>query len=304
MPEMMRVVRYNVTGPPSVLVIEEHPVPQPGEGQVLIKVHAAGVNPTDTNQRRGERNVVPPATPGSDVSGIVAALGPGVAEFQVGDAVFGSARGSYAEYAVAAVDGLAPKPDTLSFDEAASVPMGARTAWGGIFTTADLQPGQRLLVTGASGGVGIYAVQLGHWKGAEVIGTTSAANAELVRSLGADTVIDYNATPTELAAEDVDVVFETVSYETQERAWQALKPGGIMIGITHQPSEETLPPEGFRFGRPGHTPGAMRLIADLFEQGLLRTIIRKVLPLEQAAQAHELSETHHGAGRIVLRVSS
>ena len=202
-----------------------------------------------------------------------------------------------------AVDTIALKPAKLSFDEAASVPMGARTAWGGIFSTADLQPGQRLLVTGASGGVGIYAVQLGHWKGAEVIGTTSAANADLVRSLGADTVIDYNTTPIEVAAEDVDVVFEAAGYEIQERAWQTLKPGGIMIGITHQPTDETIPPPGYRFGRPGHTPNGMQLIADLINQGHLRTVIRQVFPFEQVVQAHELSETHHGAGRIVLHIS-
>jgi NADPH:quinone reductase-like Zn-dependent oxidoreductase len=237
---------------------------------------------------------------------VVEAVGPGVTEWQPGDLVFGIGRGTYAEYAIAPSASLAPKPAALTFGEAASVGLAARTAWGGLFNLGDLQPGQRLLVHGAAGGVGVHAVQLGKWRGAEVIGTASAANVDLVRSLGADTVIDYNATPFESVVEDADVVFATVGGDVIDRSWQVLKPGGILIPIAGRPpSEETAQQHGMRLARPGVTtapPDVMARVADLLVAGTLRPVVRAVFPLEQARQAQELSETGHGRGHIVLQV--
>jgi NADPH:quinone reductase-like Zn-dependent oxidoreductase len=192
---MMRAARFHEYGPAQNLVIEEVPRPEPQAGEVLVRVHAAGVNPVDWKIRRGYlKDFMPvplPFTPGLDLAGIVAAVGPDVTTVQPGQAVFGRGSGAYAEYAIAPANALAPKPHALSFDQAATIPVGASTAWAAIFDVAGLQAGQRLLVHGAAGGVGLYAVQFGRWAGAEVIGTASAGNVEFVRSLGAQTVVDY-----------------------------------------------------------------------------------------------------------------
>ncbi|MSQ23006.1 MAG: NADP-dependent oxidoreductase [Chloroflexi bacterium] len=303
----MKAIRFHENGGAEVLVLEDAPRPAPGEGEVLVRVHAAGVNPVDSAIRRGSfGSATLPGTPGLDLAGVVEAVGPGVTAFAPGQMVFGNGRGCYAEYALASAAALALKPANVSFDEAGSVGVGARTAWGGLFEVGGLQAGQRLLVHGAAGGVGIYAVQLGKWKGAEVVGTASAANFDLVRSLGADTVIDYNATRFETMVEDADMVFDTVGRETQERSWQVLKPGGILVAITGRPSEEMAQQHRVRLGRVGPTsapPDVMQRIAELLEKGLLRTVIRKVFPLSEAREAQILSETGHGAGRIVLHVN-
>src|SRR6266487_589209 len=222
--DTMRTVHFYAYGGPEQLVMEHVPRPEPEAGEVLVHVYAAGVNPIDWKIRKGffkdVRPVPLPFTPGSELAGTVEALGPGVTAFEIGQAVYGrGAKGAYADYAVVPTDSLAHKPHNISFDQAASVPVGARTAWIALFSLADLQPGQRILVHGAAGGVGNYAVQLARWKGAHVIGTASFNNLEFVRSLGAETVIDYNATPFEEVAHDLDVVVDTVGGETQDRSW-------------------------------------------------------------------------------------
>src|SRR5258706_2246124 len=195
----MRTVHFYAYGDPEQLVVEQIPRPEPQAGEVLVRVHAAGVNPIDWKVRKGlfkdVRPVPLPFTPGSELAGTVELLGLGVTAFEIGQAVYGrGAQGAYADYALIPADSLAPKPRTISFDEAASVPVGARTAWLALFSLADLRAGQQVLVHGAAGGVGNYAVQLARWKGAHVIGTASQNNLEFVRSLGVDTVIDYHAT--------------------------------------------------------------------------------------------------------------
>ncbi len=310
MPEgTMRAVRFHDYGPPEVLVIEEVPRPQPGEGQVLVRVYAAGVNPIDWKLRRGDmrrfRPLELPAIPGIDLAGTVEATGPGVTAFQPGQAVFGSGSGAYAEFALAPADNLAPIPGKLSFDEAAATPIGARTAWTSLFDAAGLQPGQRLLVNGAAGGVGHFAVQLGRWKGAHVIGVASTANLDFVRSLGAGEVIDYTTTPVESVAHDVDVVLETVGGAGTERLLAVLRPGGVIVSIAGPVPEAAAQERGVRVARP--TPPAslgalLRQIAELIEAGTLQPVVGRVFPFEQAAQAHALSETGHGRGRIVLHV--
>jgi NADPH:quinone reductase-like Zn-dependent oxidoreductase len=306
----MRAVRFHDYGPPEALAVDEAPRPVPGEGEVLVRVHAAGVNPIDCKLRAGYlKDFMPvqlPYTPGYDLAGTVEAVGPGVTEFTPGQAVFGRGAGSYAEYAIAPATALAPKPVNITFDQAATIAIGGVTAWAGLFDTAGLQPGQRLLVQGAAGGTGSYAVQLGRWKGAHVIGTASARNLDAVRSLGAEQAIDYTATPVEQAVSDVDVVFDAVGGETMERSWQLLKPGGILVEVAGMPSEETAQQHGVRTSgvqAPPVIAGILQQLAELIESGTVQAEVGRVFPMEEAAQAQALSETGHGRGRVILHIT-
>lgn len=309
----MRAVRYHEYGAVDRLTLDEIPRPEPGEGQVLVRVHAAGVNPVDGNLRTGNFHAIYPLDlpyiPGFDLAGTVEAVGPGVRPFRPGDAVFGIAHGSYAEYAVAQAGDLAFKPRRLSFEQAAAVPMGAITAWTGLFTVADLRPGERVLVHAAAGGVGLFGVQLAVWKGAEVIGTASTDNVEFVRSLGAHTVVDYTAEDFEDMVRDVDVVLDNVGGEVQVRSWQVLKPGGFLLAVTG------LEPDGedratvhdvrasYFIGVDDNCGETLAQIAALIDAGRIEPTIQEILPLNQAREAHRLLETRHGRGRIVLRVA-
>jgi NADPH:quinone reductase-like Zn-dependent oxidoreductase len=306
----MRAVRFHDYGPPEALVVDEVPRPVPHEGDVLVRVHAAGVNPIDWKFRAGHlKDFMPlqlPHIPGFDLAGIVEAVGPDVTGFTVGQAVFGRGAGSYAEYAIAPATALALKPASITFDQAATIAIGGVTAWAGLFDTARLQPGQRLLVQGAAGGTGSYAVQLGRWKGAHVIGTASSRNLDAVRSLGAQEAIDYTATPVERAVSGVDVVFDTVGGETMEQSWQLLKPGGILVEIAGMSSEESARQHGVRTSgvqAPPVISDILRQIAELIESGVVRAEIGTVFPLEEAVQAQALSETGHGRGRVVLHIT-
>ena len=305
----MRAVRFHDYGPAEALVLEGVPRPEPKEGEVLVRVRAAGVNPVDWKLRRGDmRNFRPlplPAIPGIDFAGTVEALGPGVNAFQPGEAVFGSGSAAYAEYAVAPTTNLALKPSNLTFEQAASVPIAARTAWTSLFDAAGLAAGQRLLVQGAAGGVGLFAVQLGRWKGAHVVGTASTGNVDFVRSLGAEQVVDYTATPVERVVQDADVVLDTVGGEGTARLLQTLKPGGVIVCIAGRVPEELAQQRGVRIGRaapPASLGALLQQIAGLIEAGTVVPVVGQVFPLAEAAQAHRLSETGHGRGRIVLHV--
>ena len=220
----MRTVHFYAYGGPDQLVMEYVSRPELQAGEVLVRVYAAGVNPIDWKIRKGFfkdiRPVPLPFTPGSELAGTVEALGPSVTAFEIGQAVYGrGAKGAYADYAVVPADSLAYKPRNISFDQAASVPVGANTAWMALFSLADLQAGQQVLVHGAAGGVGNYAVQLARWRGAHVIGTSSFNNLEFVRTLGAEIVIDYNTTTFEQVAHDVDLVVDPIGGQTQDRSW-------------------------------------------------------------------------------------
>lgn len=312
----MRAVHFYAYGGPEQLVVEHVPRPAPQVGEVLVRVYAAGVNPIDWKIRKGffkdVRPVPLPFTPGSELAGTVELLGPGVTTFEIGQAVYGrGAKGAYADYAVIPADSLAPKPRTISFDEAASVPVGARTAWLALFNLADLQAGQQVLVHGAAGGVGNYAVQLARWKGAHVIGTASFNNLEFVRALGAEIVIDYHTTPFEQVAHNVDVVVDPIGGETQERSWPLIKPGGMLVAVGHPPAEDLAAKHAVRTAstvldqrvplRLSTEP--LREISSLIESGLLLPQPGRVFPLEEAAQAQALSENGHGRGRIVLHIA-
>jgi NADPH:quinone reductase-like Zn-dependent oxidoreductase len=307
----MRAVRFHEYGPPSSLVVDLVPRPAPRAGEVLILVHAAGVNAIDWKFRAGYlKQFMPlelPHTPGLDVAGTVVVAGPGVTEFAAGDDVFGRGSGSYAEYAIASVATLARKPAGLTFEQAATLPIGGVTAWVGLFDTAHLEAGQRVLVQGGAGGVGSIAVQLAHWKGAYVIATASAGNADHVRALGADEVIDYAATHFEEVVRNVDVVLETVGGEITERSWGVLKPGGIMVVVAGMPDAEKATSLGVRTSSvrpPEVTTPILDELATLAASGALVPQVGPVFPLADAAQAHTTSETGHGRGRIVLQVAS
>ena len=312
----MRTVHFYTYGGPEQLVMEHVPRPEPQVGEVLIRIYAAGVNPIDWKIRKGlfkdARPVPLPFTPGSELAGTIEALGPGVTAFEIGQAIYGrGAKGAYADYAVVPADSLAYKPHNISFDQAASVPIGARTAWMALFSLADLQAGQKVLVHGAAGGVGNYAVQLAHWKGAHVIGTASFTNLEFVRSLGADTVIDYNTTLFEHVAHDVDIVVDPIGGETQDRSWPLIKSGGILVAIGHPPAKDMAAQHGVRTASttldqrvPPRIPTEPLLeISGLIDAGILLPQVGKVFPLEEAAQAQALSETGHGRGRIILHIA-
>jgi NADPH:quinone reductase-like Zn-dependent oxidoreductase len=303
----MHAVHTEDYGGPEVLKLVEAPVPQPGEGQVLIRVHAAGVNPADWKYLSGVMKKYMPLSfpwmPGLDGAGVVEALGAGVTQFRPGQAVYGPMAGAYAEYTVAPASDLQIKPDRLSFEEAASVPVGALTAWGSLIDTVNVQPGQKVLVQGAAGGVGLFGVQIARWKGAQVIGTSSSANVDFVRSLGAE-AIDYSEGPFEKIVHDVDVVFDTVGGDIPQRSLQVLRRGGTLVTVAAQWPEDFGKAEGIRAVRGGRAAVAsLKDITQLIEEGKIKTAVFKVFPLADARQAQELSKTGHGRGRIVLHIA-
>src|SRR5258706_5788215 len=276
--EMMRAVRFHSFGPPEVLVVDSIPrPPSPGEGQVLVHVRAAGVNPFDVGLRAGLlQNRVPitlPGIPGVELSGTIEEVGPGVTSLVKGQAIYSNTvgnigNGSSVEYMLLPINTVFPMPHNLDFDHAASVAHGARTAWSGLFEYADLQPGQRLFVQGGTGGVGMYVVQLAHLKGAHVITTTSTANVEFAHALGADEVIDYTQTKFDEVVKDVDMGYDNLGGEIMERSWQTLKRGGTLISATGFPSEETANKFGVRSARvmfPKDLPAILEQVTTLVE---------------------------------------
>lgn len=306
----MRAVRFHEFGPPSVLVVEEIDRPEPASGEVLIKVHDAGVNPIDWKLRAGSMQqympVTLPRTPGLDVSGTVASVGADVSDFNVGDKVFGRGAETYAEYAVAPVATLAHIPEGVSFEQAATLHVGGVTAWLGLFDSAHLEAGQRVLVQGGAGGVGSVAVQLAHWKGAYVIATASTANVEFVRSVGADEVIDYTKVKVEDAVHDVDIVLDTVGGEVTAQSWSALKPGGILVTVVGSADADVAAKRGVRTASIRRAPETRQYLDELgalVAAGAVKPEIQRVFPLDEAADAQAASETGHGRGRILLHIS-
>jgi NADPH:quinone reductase-like Zn-dependent oxidoreductase len=265
-----------------------------------------------------------PYIPGTAFAGVIEKLGPGVSGWQVGEAICGrSPSGTYAEYTTApaeapppepntegyrlsaAIVPLARKPASLSFDEAATLSGGATTAWTALFADGDLQPGQRILIHGAAGGVGLFAVQFAKWKGAQVIATASTVNVDFVRSLGADRVIDYANTPFEVAVHEVDFVLDTVGGDTLLRSMPLVKRGGTVVSIVQPPPTALAAELGIRAVKNAVLPTSehLRTIVKLIDEGGARPTIRRTFALHEAPQAHQLSETGHGRGRIVLHIA-
>ena len=235
----MHAIRFHSYGPPSVLSYEEAPRPELSDGTVLVRVYATSVNPTDSKIRLGLlKDVFPYSLPhilGQDVSGVIEAIGSGVSNVAEGDAVYMltpmQEQGAYAEYVSVPAALVTRKPHLLDHVESAAVPMGALTAWQALFDHANLSSGQTILIHAAAGGVGHFAVQFAKWKGAKVIGTASASNADFLYSLGVDEVIDYRATAFETAVRNVDVVLDPLGGEVQDRSWNVLKRNGILVSL-------------------------------------------------------------------------
>lgn len=311
--KIMKAVRIHNYGGPEVLQYEEAPLPQPQAGEIRLLVHAAGVNPFDWKVRSGYlKDYIPHTFPlilGWDVSGVVDEAGPGASRFKKGDEVFCLADttrdGAYAEYIVVPEAAVALKAKSQHHANAAAMPVGALTAWQALFDKGGLQGGQRILIHGGAGGVGHLAVQLAKWKGAHVITTASAKNHDWLRDLGTDEVIDYTRQRFEDSAGKVDVVLDTMGGETQERSWQVLKKGGILVSLIQPPSEDTAKAKGVRGVIVGVSPDGTRLaeIAGLVDAGKLKPAIDRIIPLTEVRRAHKLSQSGHIRGKIVLRVN-
>jgi NADPH:quinone reductase-like Zn-dependent oxidoreductase len=307
--QTMQAIQVHEYGDTDQLKLEVVARPEPQADEVLVRVHAAGVNPIDWKVRQGLRKHLVamqfPYIPGMEMAGVVEEVGPDVTTLQIGQAVYGrSTTGAYAEYAVASERMLALKPHTLSFDDAASIPVGATTAWQGLFESGKLATGQRVLIQGAAGGVGLFAVQLASQRGAHVIATASTANVDFVRSLGAETVIDYTTTSLTDVVHDVDCVLDTVG-STLETSVQVLKPGGILVALSGLPSIEQAKERGVQVVANRTQIGSEMLehLARLSDEGHLKTVIKGTFPLSQTRQAHELGQHGHGRGRIVLHIA-
>ena len=308
----MKAVRIHAYGDRSVLQFEDAPKPDIKPDEALVRIVATAVNPIDWKIRQGHlKAFVPyvfPLTLGWDFSGVIEKLGSQVSSFAVGDAVFSRPDvrrdGSYAEYiAVRAVE-LARKPKTISHVEAASIPLVGITAWESIVAVGTLAAGQTALIHAASGGVGSLAVQIAKWRGAHVIATTSKANVELVRSLGADQVIDYRNERFAEKVKDVDLVVDTIGGEVQASSWSVLRRGGILVSTVSVPSVERAAALGVRSAHILIGPDAAVLdqLAGLVDSGKLRTLIGGEFALQDIADAHALSESGRTVGKIVLYV--
>ncbi len=308
----MKAVRMHAYGGTDVLFHEDAPRPEPAADEVLVRVRAAGVNPVDWKIREGlGREWFGHRLPfvlGCDLAGVVESAGARVERFKPGDAVYGYVNlkrcGSYADFAVATEAEVALKPVVLDFVQAAAVPVGALTPWQALFGIANLSAGQRVLVHAAAGGVGSMAVQLAKAKGVFVAGTASARNAQFLRDLGVDQVIDYQSVRFEEMVHDLDVVFDTIGGDTQERSFGVLRKGGTLVSTVSEPPAALCD----RFGVKGAMllvqPSAAQLaeISSLIEAGKVRPFVETVLPLSDARKAHELSQSGHTRGKIVLAV--
>ena len=308
----MQAIRIHQFGGPDVLTLEQAPQPTPKAGEVLVRVHAASVNPVDWKIREGHmKDFIPtpfPAILGSDFAGVVEAVGPEVTEWKVGQTVFGTpvhGSGAYTEFAVAGKDTLAEKPTTLDFAQAASLPVAALTAWQGLFDHGNLTSGQSVLIHGAAGGVGMFAAQFAKWKGATVYATAGKDDLAWVRELGADTVIDYQNERFEDKATNVDLVLDLVGGETQARSYAVLKPGGILIATAQPPAPDAGKDKNIRAEMMNMQPTTAQLkqVAELMDSGKIKTFIGATFPLSETRKAQELSQNGHVRGKIVLQVA-
>jgi NADPH:quinone reductase-like Zn-dependent oxidoreductase len=309
---LMDAWRLHEFGPPEAMLFERVPRPEPGSGEVLVKVHAAGVGPWDGWIRAG-RSALPqplPLTLGSDLSGEVAALGSGVSGVAVADQVFGVTNpgfiGAYADYAVASVGMLATKPSSLSYAEAASVPVIAVTAWQALFEQARLEGGQTVVIHGAAGNVGAYAVQLARRAGLRSIATVATEDIDYVQGLGAHTVVNFQTQRFEDEIENADAVLDLVGGDTQRRSFQVLGPGGKLISTVSEPDQERARHHGVTaaFFLVEVTTERLGRIAELFDRGELKTRVGIVLPLADAREAHMMLEgrRQRPKGKIILSV--
>lgn len=308
----MKAARIHRFGPPDVIVIDEIPQPTPGPGEVLVRVAAAGVGPWDAliREKKSEVHVALPLTLGSDLSGTVVQVGPGVSAFKEGDAVYGVTNpmfiGGYAEYAIASVSMIALRPNSMNDAEAASAPVVAVTAWQMLFDYAGAQEGQSVLIHGAAGNVGAYAAQLARRAGLHVIATAAAKDLSYVKNLGAAEVLDYRITRFEDKVSNVDMVMDMVGGETRERSIKVIKPGGILVSVVSPFSKsQTTPGIRTAFFLVEVTTARLNALTELFNRHELAAQVGTVLPLGQVQLAHEmLAGAPHQRGKIVLQLAS
>jgi NADPH:quinone reductase-like Zn-dependent oxidoreductase len=307
----MAAISQDVLGGPEVLKEVRLPRPAPGPSELLVRVHAAGVNPTDWKHRAGKGFLGdPPYVLGWDVSGVVEAVGIGVTLFQPGDEVFGMLPypfgvGSFAEYVTGPARAFAAKPSTVDHEQAAAIPLAALTAWQALVDTAQVQPGQRVLIHAAAGGVGHFAVQIAKSRSATVLGTASAGKHEFLRRLGVDEVIDYRETDFAAEAKDVDIVLDTIGGDVRARSLGTLREGGLLVTILpfgHEALAAEAANRGIRVAallvEADHA--GMTAIADMVAAGTLRAEIAGSFPMSQARKAHELGDTGRVSGKLVI----
>ncbi|HEX5505412.1 MAG TPA: NADP-dependent oxidoreductase [Thermomicrobiales bacterium] len=309
----MRAVRLHARGGPEQIVYEEAPRPVLASGDALVRVHAVGITPGELSWSIWEtpdgRSLLP-VIPGREVSGVVAAVTPGVTAVAVGDAVFALADfrrpGAAAEYVAVRAADLAPKPRTLDHAHAAAAPLSALTAWQALFDRGGLAAGQRVLIHGAAGSVGAFAVQLARWRGAEVVATARARDAAFLADLGAAETLDDTTARFEERLRDVDLVLDTVGGATQDRSWAVLRPGGALVSTAAPPALSRAAAYGARGAfvvvRPDR--GELTELAGLLDAGRLRPLVAAVLPLTEAHVAYERGRREHPRGKIVLRVAA
>ena len=309
----MKAVVIHEYGGPEVLKYEDVPQPEPKQDQLRIHVIAAGVNPVDGMIRSGmfdkEGRRAFPVILGGDISGVVERVGSNITKFKSGDPVFAYVSldnsGGYAQYAVVTEREAAPKPKSLTYVEAAAVPIVALTAWQALIDTAKLKAGQTVLIHGGSGGVGSFAIQIAKAHGAKVIATASAANQELLKQLGADVAIDYTKQNFENVAKDVDVVLDSIGKDTLARSYGVVKKGGIIVSLVARPDPAELEKHGIRGEALSVDPNSDELseIGKLIDEKKINVIVSQTFPLSEARKAQEQVATGHTRGKIVLKVA-
>jgi NADPH:quinone reductase-like Zn-dependent oxidoreductase len=307
----MKVARILQFGPPNVIKNDDLPRPEPAAGQLLVRVKAAGVGNWDSLIREGKIELQAlPIILGSELSGIVEAIGAQVSGFKPGDEVYGATNeqfaGAYAEYALASARRMAQKPKTLNFIEAASAPIVTITAWQMLFEYAHVTAGQKVLILGAGGNVGAYAVQLASQVGLHVVASAGVADLDYVQSLGAEKALDYKEERFKESVTGFDVVIDTVGGDAQQRSLHLLKPGGILVSVVSSVPETTQKRYGIRaaYFYVDVTTARLNKITELFDSGKLVSNVGTVLPLEEARIAHEmLAGAPHKRGKIVLRIA-
>jgi NADPH:quinone reductase-like Zn-dependent oxidoreductase len=289
------------------------PIPTPKDDEMLVKVFAAGVNSFDGNLRSGNWSKPPNGTqlpwhPGYDIAGVVEKVGGKVTKFKGGDAIYAMIAilkgGGYAEYAIAREKDAAPKPKTISFVEAAGAPSVALTAWQAVVDKANVQSGQTVLIHGASGGVGLFAIPFARIRGAKVFATASTANQDFLKELGADVAIDYKTQKFEDIAKDVDVVIDGVGGETLRRSYPIVKKGGIIVALNDRVDPAQLDKYGIRGTSlvVQNNGDELAQIGKLIDEGKIKVTVSETLPLADASKAEEKADTHHARGKIVLKV--
>jgi NADPH:quinone reductase-like Zn-dependent oxidoreductase len=306
--KLMSAIQILNYGGPEQLVLIKLPIPEPKDNQILVQNHAVGVNPYEWKLREGLFKAFNPMTlpivPGMEAAGIIKAVGSKVTKFMTGQEVYGFVSGSYAEYSISTENQLFFKPSHLSFEEAAAIPVGTQTAWSVLFDIAQLEKGEKVLIHGGAGTVGIYAIQLAEWKGANVIATASKGNIGFVHSLGADMVIDYQSVQFENVVQNIDVVIDSIGGDVQNNSFKVLKQGGVLVSIISEPSQEMAGNYGVRalLRTGGISVEGLKQLQLLINSGIINPIIRKTFPLAEAGTAQELSRSGHGRGKIILKL--